>query len=279
MQPVLWQGQEYFTSQYFDQQYQEQKALEGVAGKYQNHSDFRRMLRNIPLYNDLLKHHHVCEVPWEVVKSGPTQDLLRLKPLFARTGYYDLILLDATAQLELTHHLNDELSKEIAYRHSHQTATQQLAPKASTPLPDELATRKLKAWQEMGRLLGTPEHITQQEAVKQIEATTGINLRPLLLAAPAQQTIAPDDVMLEPTDLAKALGFPSGYALNRALETLGWQVKAISGGWEPTPAGAPYAAQHAWTAEHGAKSGYNWKWKHTATQDALIAAGLLQRSS
>lgn len=279
MQPVLWHGQEYFTSQYFHQQYRQNLAEAGQEGKYREHRHFLQAIRLIPAYDTFAANHHIVLVTWQEVKTTNLPDksvsaFNELQKLFALTGYQPLTLLDHSAQIELMHHLEDEVSKEMAYRHSHHTATQLASRKASTPLPTELAARELAAWQEIGRMLGTPEYIVQQEAAKQIAATTGINLRPLLLAAPAQQTIAPEDVMLEPADLAKALGFKSGYALNCALETLGWQVRSIAGGWEPTPTGAPYAAQHAWTAEHGTKSGFNYKWKKQAVLDACTSAGL-----
>jgi hypothetical protein len=275
MQSVPWHGQEYFTSQYFHQQY---LANSPHGGKYRQHSHFVRTIRAIPAYPIYLEQDAIVELTWNRIKTEGNPILDSFQPLFQAAGWNPLTLLNATAQIALTHHLEDELSKQISVAVNTASA-RQATTKAVKGLPTQIAAQMAEDYLRIGALFGTPVHIVQQEAAKQIEATTGINLRPLLLAAPAQQTIAPDDVMLEPTDLAKALGFPSGYALNRALETLGWQVKAISGGWEPTPAGAPYAAQHAWTAEHGAKSGYNWKWKHTATQDALIAAGLLQRSS
>jgi hypothetical protein len=68
----------------------------------------------------------------------------------------------------------------------------------------------------------------------------------------------------------------SGMALNRALEKIGWQVKRIGGGWEPTPTGTPYAAEHAWTSDHGQKHGYNWRWRQQAVTDALRHHGLLE---
>lgn len=271
MQPVLWQGQDYFVSQYFHVQYLTNSPH---GGKYRQHSHFVRAIRAIPAYALYVEQGAIVELTWNRIKTEGNPILDSFAPLFQAAGWNPLMLLNAVAQAELAHHLDDALSQQMAVTSSTMVARQATPRKASTPLPTELAARELAAWQEIGRMLGTPEYIVQQEAAKQIEATTGINLRPLLLAAPAQQTIAPEDVMLEPADLAKALGFKSGYALNCALETLGWQVRSIAGGWEPTPTGAPYAAQHAWTAEHGTKSGFNWKWKKQAVLDACASAGL-----
>jgi hypothetical protein len=272
MQPVFWQEHEYFTSQYFHQKYIQQKAEEGEPGKLQRHDNFRRKIHNIESYARLLAGAHIVELPWEAVKTGPTHILSRLKPLFESTGYYPLLLLDATAQIELTHHLDDELSKEIAYRHSHNATTPR---KPGASLPEETAIRIAEAYGQLGQFFGIPEHIIQQEAVKQIEVRTGVNLRAMLLAAPAQKNIAPEDMMLEPTELAVRFGLPSAYVLNRHLEVIGWQVKRIGGGWEPTPNGAPHATTHAWTSAHGTKSGYNLLWKCEAVRQLFITHGVL----
>jgi hypothetical protein len=271
MQPVMWQGHEYFTSQYFHQQYLAQSPY---GAKHQLHRNFLRLLRSIPAYATYVSQGDVVELAWNRIKTEATQILSQYQPLFEGTGYQPLTLLNATAQVAMTHHLDDELSQQISVAANTATA-RQLTKKAGVGLPDEIAARKLAAWQEMGRLLGTPAHIVQQEAAKQIAATTGINLRPLLLAAPAQDAITPDDKMLEPRDLAKALGLSSGRILNSHLESLGWQVKRIGGGWEATPAGALHSTQHAWIADHGAKSGYNLKWNCEAVRTALIARGVI----
>lgn len=135
-------------------------------------------------------------------------------------------------------------------------------------LPEDLAIRKMKAWLEIGKMLGPPLYIVQQEAAKAIEQSTGINLRPLLLAAPAQDQIADEDVMLEPNDLAQRLGLSSGQVVNQLIALAGWQVRQ-NGVWEATTRGAPYCAQHAWTTDHGAKSGINYKWRLTAVKRLL----------
>jgi len=260
-------GRTYFTSQYFHRWYCEQKALEGHEGKYRRHDNFRAKIRSMELYGRLITGKHILVLTWDEVKNGPTEILSRLRTLFKSTGYYDLILLDATAQLELTHHLDDELSKEIAYRHSNATAQQPHA--VGDILPTEYATRELNAFLRAGQLLKTPEHIAQQEAVKYVEASTGVSFRHLLLSAPAQDAIPDHDIMLEPTELAHRLGYASAIALNKALAAHGWQQRHM-GSWEARGEGTKHSTRHAWI--NGGKTGYNLKWNYQAVEMLLAGA-------
>jgi hypothetical protein len=106
--------------------------------------------------------------------------------------------------------------------------------------------------------LGVPDYFVQIEATKATDARYGVNFSPLLLKAPAQDNIQEQDVMLEPTELAKSLGYKSARAMNLRLEELGLQVNGVDG-WEPTTAGAQHCAKHAW--KNGHKSGFNLKWR------------------
>jgi hypothetical protein len=60
--------------------------------------------------------------------GGVQQNTSQRHARLARPGYYDLILLGVTAQLALTHHLDDERSKEIAYRHNKSAAEHRRMP-------------------------------------------------------------------------------------------------------------------------------------------------------
>jgi hypothetical protein len=273
LEQVSWRGQEYFTSQHFHRQYLTDSPH---GGKYQRHGDFLRVLRNIPAYSKYVSHGDVVEVSWNRVKSEGTQDSLSFQPLFQAAGWNPLTLLNATAQVALTHHLDNETSQQISVA-ANTTIARQATRKPNPALPEEIAVRIARAMNDLGSIFGTPLHIVQQETAKQIETKTGLNVQPFLLAAPAQDNIAPEEKMLEPTDLAKALGLTSGYALNRTLEEIGWQVKRIGGGWEPTPTGAPYVTQHAWV--RGSKTGYNLKWNEQAVTETLHAHNLLAEES
>ena len=128
---------------------------------------------------------------------------------------------------------------------------------------DEQAATKLECTLRVANLLAVPVHIAQQEAVKEVRKETGIDYTHLLVHAAAQQTVQPDEVMLEPTQLSSALKFPSPIAVNKWLASLGLQNK-LKKGWEPTDEGKKYCSIHAWNAKN--KSGYNLRWNHVKLQ-------------
>ena len=280
MQPVEYQGQTYYTSQYFHAQYVANSHQQAKV-KYKWHQDFVRVLKAIEAYDTYVSHGDVIELRWIAKRHQGAKDpaylqqINALEPLFRLVGFQTMYLLNATAQVALSHHLDDALSQQVSVAANTTVARQMTRKVTGALLPEEVAARKLEALRDIGRQLRTPEHIVQQEAVKMIQESTGVNLRPFLLAAPAQHQIPSDEKMLEPNDLAKEVGLPSGYRINLALEQLGWQVKKIGGGWEPTPIGMPYAALHAWTGEHSTKTGYNWKWNILAVSRELVAQGFI----
>lgn len=261
MQPVSYNGQTYYTSQYFHQQY---LANSPHGGKYREHSAFLKALRSIEAYPLYLEQGDIVERAYPQGKS--------LNPiwiqLYKSTGYQPLTLLNATAQVALSHHLDDAISQQISVAANTMVA-KQAARRTTEILPGERAERELAAFLGAGKLLGAPLYLVQQEAVKAVLVATGVDFRPLLKGAPAQDQISAADIMLEPTELAKELGLSNGRAMNLALEALGFQVKAIGGGWGPTPAGAPLCAVHAWASDHGTKTGVNLKWRASAVREAL----------
>jgi hypothetical protein len=124
---------------------------------------------------------------------------------------------------------------------------------------------------EVFSLLACPLHLAQAEAVKAVRRETGVDYAHALALAPAQNNIQAEEVMLEPTELARALGVRSAIVMNVKLGNWGWQVKTAAG-WEPTEAGAPFCQKHHWNKNN--KEGYNWKWnleaaKFRLNEDAL----------
>jgi len=97
----------------------------GEKGKYVEHKNFLRTIREFPAYNLFASGEasNIVELIWNDFKltssnSELVNEFNHIKHLFRINGHSPIVLLDATAQLELTHHLDDALSKEIAYRHS-----------------------------------------------------------------------------------------------------------------------------------------------------------------
>ena len=115
----------------------------------------------------------------------------------------------------------------------------------------------LEDYLRIADLFEIPKHLGQIEAKKQVEQIHKVNLSPFLQLAPAQNNIKEDEVMLEPTELAKELKVKSASAMNKILAHKGLQVKTELG-WIATEKGQPYCSKHSWTSR--TKSGYNYKW-------------------
>ena len=276
---IHYQGQDYYTSHFFHRQYlangQQQAQI-----KYRRYPDFVRTMKTIPAYDLYIQKCDIVELHWISKRQQGKADsalvlqINKLEPQFHSAGYKPLYLLNATAQLALGQHLDDELSKQMSVAVNTQAARQSLkGTPLSTVAPMELATREMRAWLEAASdLFVVPLHIAQQEGVKMITARHGIDFAPLLLAAPAQTGIPDADVMLEPTQLAQALGVESARAMNLLLQRWGLQIRHTTAGWVATPAGAKISTRHAWVS--GAKSGYNLKWRLDAVQTIMRTASL-----
>ena len=109
--PVAYEGQTYFTSQYFHQHY---RSNSPYGGKYHRHHDFVRLLRRIEAYELYVGQGDILEVSWSRIKLEGKHNLLSWQPLFQAAGWNPLTLLNATAQLALSNFLDDEASKQMA---------------------------------------------------------------------------------------------------------------------------------------------------------------------
>ena len=124
-------------------------------------------------------------------------------------------------------------------------------------IPQQHAQLLIQSDLAIGDMLGVPKHYSLIESVKTVKRELGLDYQPLLSHSKFMQSVSPDDVLLEPTELGKLVGL-SGKAMNRELMLLGLQ-KYRNGNWEPTELGESLAVSHSWSK--GAKSGYNYKWK------------------
>jgi len=123
---VTWEGQEYYTSQYFHRQYVEQHPQ---GGKYRHHRHFLHLLRSIESYHIYVEKGDIVELDWEHVrarKSELTSNWGCYQSLFRCSGYQPLTFLNATAQLALSHHLDDEISQQISVAANTTVARQQM---------------------------------------------------------------------------------------------------------------------------------------------------------
>jgi phage regulator Rha-like protein len=128
---------------------------------------------------------------------------------------------------------------------------------ASPELIHQKAVVLIKAQLDVCDLLGVPKHLAQIEAVKSANTIFGVDYSKLLQIAPSQDNIKLDEVMLEPTEAAKKLGFKSAREFNKTLAEIGLQTKNPNG-WLPTEKGEAFCTKHSW--KKGSKSGYNLKW-------------------
>ena len=133
----------------------------------------------------------------------------------------------------------------------------------SIPTPGSESARIAHETIEMGILFGAPRHLLQIEAVKNVERLTGKDFSNLLALSPWMDNIPVDDVMLEPSDIAKHYGLEGsthdGAIINQVLAGAGLQFKNSTGAWQPTVDGEPIAQRHGWSKN--GKSGYNLKWR------------------
>lgn len=278
MQPILWNGKEYRTSHYLHRDY---RANSPHGGKYQRHDSFIRLLKGleaIALYQEqgdfvmLIYDKTMFRRSTELVEHNNNKGLY---DAFRAVSFKTLYLVNATIQVALSHHLDDEENKRLSVVANTATA-RQLSGKGT--LPTELAERTIRAMLNIARLLGSPEHIALEEAIKQALLDTGVNLQPLLMAAPVMDDIPASETMLEPTDLAEELRLGTGQTgaiiMNRFLGQIGWQTRLRSGlPWTLTPAGEPQASRHAWMKN--GKSGYNFKWNVEAVRNELKRRNML----
>lgn len=172
--------------------------------------------------------------------------------------------LDKRSSLIVVAQLCPEFTARIVDRWQELEAHQ---PKA-LPIPAQAAS-VIEADLHIANLLGVPIHLAQSEAVKHARLSTGYDVSHLLQYAPAQSSIPDNDIMLEPTELARELGYSSAIAMNKALASAGLQVRNFDK-WQAIGFGAKISAVHHWSK--GGKTGYNLKWNVAKVRQALEAA-------
>ena len=181
--PVVYEEQTYYTSQYFHRQY---LANSQHRGKYQRHHDFVRLLRSMEAYQLYLDQHDIVEIRWDRIKTEAKQILLYWHPLFQAAGWHALILLNATAQVAMSHHLDDELSKQLS------VTANTLASRQSQSLPSTSTQAMLVQHQLLGQAL---EHIALleqgQERLQRQQDTQAAELAAIKDRQPPQGKLRP----------------------------------------------------------------------------------------
>lgn len=248
MQPIQYNGVTYYTGQYFHQMYRNNSDMNG---KYKQTGTFLRLVRSIPTYDKYIRDGDIVEIEWKDVKDSTDADLASVKELFKSNNYNPIMLINATAQVALTHHLDDEVSKKASVAVNKNAVEQISQPRISDV---KKAPLMLKGFIEAGAILGTDSAMAKAVAVKQVRNATGIDYEPLLIGNDVKE--AP----VTPTEIGKLIGDWSGRRVNKALETAGLQIKNDSGEWEATEEGKKYASFEPYAARSSEHSGYRWMW-------------------
>lgn len=111
MQEIRHNGKTYFTSQYFHKIY---TAGSPNGGKYEQLPHFNRLIRSIEAYSRYLDRGHLVELEWSDVKNSGIPNLDPFKTLFKATSYNPIMLISATAQVALSHHLDSESEMDLS---------------------------------------------------------------------------------------------------------------------------------------------------------------------
>lgn len=124
MQPIQYNGQVYFTSQYFHQTYRNNSGSDD--GKYKELKNFNVLIRSIEAYGKYITRGDIVELTREEAGSElePVSEAgCDLQPVFKANYGNPIMLINATAQIALTHHLDDEISKSASVNVNQKAAT------------------------------------------------------------------------------------------------------------------------------------------------------------
>lgn len=159
LSPISFNGGTYFTSHYFHAQYKN-----NAGGKYSQLKDFNRLVRSIETYNEYVLNSDIIEI--QSKSDIPTEAQL-LHLAYKSNNYAPIMLINATAQVALTHHLDDAISKAVSVE------VNSSAMKKTIMNPQILATiQALEAIdrleQEQARIASVQKE--QDESIKKIEA-------------------------------------------------------------------------------------------------------------
>jgi len=107
-EPVVIDGKTYITSHLLHKQ-----KREGGLTKHERHDHFMEAVEAIDSFELLKRAGHFVKLVWREVKSSNSGTEI-IGPLMIANSYNPVLLLDATAQKEIEHFLDDEASKVSA---------------------------------------------------------------------------------------------------------------------------------------------------------------------
>lgn len=246
MQPVQFNGRAYFTSQYFHAQYKT-----NLGEKYNKLEDFNRLIRSMETFNLYTEKENIVKLSWTRVKESGTQEL---RPLFESSSYNPIMLIDATAQVALSHHLDDEISKSISVAVNTQAAVQ---AKADIRYINQQTKAALSLVKLLG-LEGNQAILSADKAVRKVTGYSPLELTETALIADVKEKL------LNPTEIGSQINL-SNRAVNQLLEERGYQTSyrdchnALQ--WQPTEKGKPFGEMLDTGKSHGDGTPIKqWKW-------------------
>ena len=248
MQPVHYNGQTYYTGQYFHKMY---RANADADSKYKRPSDFLRLIRSIEAYPLYIESGDIVELTWEQVKGDATN--AEIASLVRSNSYNPIMLINATAQVALTHHLDDEVSKQASVAINRHAASH---GKSTEPQLARAAAAWLESTLKAAKLLGTDEPMAKAVAVDIVRERVGVDFSPLLIGNTVEE--AP----MTSTELGREWGLTGkiGEKMNAALRDQGYAEKNENDDWVPTEKGKPYAIVNPYKSPHSGHSGYRTLW-------------------
>jgi hypothetical protein len=238
MQPVEWQGKVYFTSHYFHQWYLVNSASSEGKAKFQRHDSFIRRIKSIESYHLYLERCNIVELTFSLAtKSVEFNKNNNLRDIFRRLNHRPIYLIDETFQMELSHHLDDDVSKGMAYLHSKSTAEQEQIGARHEKAKLLGATRALlieKA--EMYKLFGYQERRALVNAALHVQREYGEDLSPYMEKSPALLSAEQEPTWLGIQEVNDRFKLKPGL-LNNHLASVGMQEKdeiSKKRPWKPT---------------------------------------------
>lgn len=251
MQPVQYKGQTYFTGQYFHQLY---RSNSDVDGKYKRPADFMRLIRSIEAYPLYIESGDIVELEKAdaelALASGEADP--NLGSAFKATFGRPIMLINATAQVALTHHLDDEVSKQTSVAVNRQVA------RSSDPLALKYKQAKTIASCSMSifKMFGADVPMARVLAAEKVKEEVGIDFSKVLACNSVEE--AP----MTSTELGKLRGLTgnAGAKMNVILSEQGYAVKNENGDWVPTEKGKPYCTCNPYKSPHSQHSGYRTLW-------------------
>jgi hypothetical protein len=237
MMPVHYADEVFFTSQYFHKMYRQNS---GDNCKYTQLASFNRLIRSIETYDDYIERGDIVELQWKDYKNQTDTYFVSVIELLKSNNYNPVMLINATAQVALTHHLDDEISKKASISINDKTANRienNQQQSLSLSIKEQIeAIQSIGTWM-LSTVIGVKSEIVAAATLSTIDQTTGIPTEQFRLALPSVDSKSIGS--LNATKVGAEFGIDAK-AVNILLESLGLQKKCASGGWELTEKGIQY---------------------------------------